>query len=69
LLYWQIGKLLKEYVVQTERAPYDQEVMKGLAAKLQKNTGRDGATSNFDIVSALRRLSLKIRLSPHCGDN
>ena len=40
LLYWQIGKLLKEYVVQTERAPYGQEVMKGLAAKLTEKYGK-----------------------------
>ena len=68
LLYWQIGKLLKEYVVQTERAPYGQEVMKGLAAKLTEKYGKGWSHqqlrhclraaetfSEDQIVSTLRR--------------
>lgn len=40
LLYWQIGKLLKEHVLDGERAPYGKELLKGLATNLTEKYGK-----------------------------
>jgi len=40
MLYWQIGKLLRENVLAGQRAEYGKQVVKQLAAKLTARYGK-----------------------------
>ena len=68
-LNWNVGNCINREILGCSRAEYGKQVVKGLASRLMLFTGLDGTRRPCGIVSALRRLSARRRLSPQRGDN
>jgi len=47
VLYWQIGKTIKENEIIVERAEYGKEIVKNVAAELQNNYGKGFGYANL----------------------
>lgn len=69
LLYWNIGERVNKDLLWNKWAQYGKEVVKSLSSKLTKEYGKRWSENHFSIVSALRRLFPRNRLSSHCVDN
>jgi hypothetical protein len=82
MLYWRVGKRIREEILNQERADYGKQIVNTLSAQLTQEYGKGWSEKQLRhclrfaetiqdeaIVSALRRQFRTKQLSPHCGDN
>lgn len=47
LLYWNIGKIIKEEIIKSERAEYGKQIVENLSERLMRNYGRGFSPQNL----------------------
>ncbi|MCX5687794.1 MAG: DUF1016 N-terminal domain-containing protein [Candidatus Omnitrophica bacterium] len=47
LLYWNIGKIVKEKIIRNKRAKYGEQIIKSISSQLTKNYGTGFSSQNI----------------------
>lgn len=69
IMYWQIGRRIREDVLANDRAEYGKQIVQTLSAQLTADYGRDSRKRDSGEWSNSPRCSPMTKLSRRCRDN
>jgi len=66
ILYWNVGKTIKEEIIKFKRAEYGEQIVQSLTAQLTQRYGKGFSSQNLWYMVQLYEL---IQFSTHCVEN